>query len=169
MTNRNNEPEPQILNEGNNKPIAETINDIEMELEQEHEADIAQAEYEDAPAPIDQDVLAAGIGAAVCGLADGICESQGVSTLNGGENKALSGAIANLVPHFAPVNMDAKQVAIMALVLVTIGIATPRLAELKNKPKAANDNAKPTAANDNAKPTAANDNAPNMGIGDAGE
>ena len=131
MTDDNEPPKPKILDEGDSKPIAETISDIEMEMETEQEFE--QASQTEATPDIDQDVLAGGIGAAVCGLADAVCEKQGVSTLNAGENKALSGAIANLVPHFAPAKMNAKQVAVMTIVLVTIGIATPRLAELKQK------------------------------------
>lgn len=118
------------------KPILESIDDIELEIDVEEQAGI-QADMPESEQPVqDASVMLGGIAAAVCGIADAVCESKGVDTLNKSENKALSGAIVNVIPHFVTPDMTAKQAAVLGLCMVSLGIASPRLAQMKNGGKA---------------------------------
>lgn len=123
----------QIKIETNFKPITESLDTIELVIDEPDVQKPSEPVNENIP-EIPVAAMMAGIGGAACGVINGVFESKGVDPLNKEESKALTNAIGGVMPYIAPPDMTPKQMAFSSLAIVMLGIVSTRMGQFKNTP-----------------------------------
>ncbi|PHS77840.1 MAG: hypothetical protein COB56_01100 [Robiginitomaculum sp.] len=161
MSDKDNSPEPTILNEGSNKPIAETISDIEMEMESEFQEEIEQAEQVEVP-QMKPKLFAGNLGGMFCMGADMGLEFFDVSKLDPAQRAWMEQSTNEVAPYYMPVDVDPKMAATISFFTMAGVIALSKMPEILENKKNKKTQTQPVVADDNS-------NVVDMGIGDKNE
>ena len=126
--------------------LLQELDEEDKALELEHEADERNRRSEERqrqadehglePDEVDPRTVQLGLAAMTVPLANAVCQRYDVSSLESGEEEALTQAVAGYLPFIVPRSLTPKQSALAGLAMVCLAIAAPRIQEAKAKAEA---------------------------------